>query len=139
MNGEYMSGGSPHKHGLGIDLVEIPRIESSLKRFNFLTRCFGEHEIEEYKSRGSKASYIAANFCAKEAFSKAIGTGIRGFDLREVELLRDSMGKPYIAFSGRAAEMVKRLGFEFEVSVSHTKHYAVAVVEAYYIEKETER
>lgn len=121
------------KRGIGIDLVEISRIENSIKRPGFLKRWFGDRELAEYKSRGGKVSYIAANFCAKEAFSKAIGTGIRGFELREVELLRDALGKPYLNFSGKAAEIVDGLGVGFETSVSHTKDYAIAVVEAYEI------
>lgn len=119
------------KCGIGIDLVEISRVESSIKRPNFLKRYFGDRELAEYESRGGRPSYIAANFCAKEAFSKAIGTGIRGFELREVELLRDPLGRPYLVFSGKAAEIVNRLGVEFQTSVSHTRQYAVAVVEAF--------
>lgn len=119
------------KRGIGIDLVEIIRIERSIGRPNFLTRWFGERELAEFRARGERPAYIAANFCAKEAFSKAIGTGLRGFELREVELLRDALGKPYLVFSGRAAEMVEALGLEFETSVSHTASYAVAVVAAY--------
>lgn len=124
------------KRGIGIDLVEIERIENSIKRRGFLARWFGDRELAEYKSRGGRVSYIAANFCAKEAFSKAIGTGIRGFELREVELLRDALGKPYLVLSGKAAEIAASLGVEFETSVSHTKQYAVAVVEAFAKENE---
>lgn len=117
--------------GLGVDLVEIPRIKKSLSNPHFTGRFFGPGELAEYMSRGDKASYIAANFCAKEAFSKALGTGVRGFSLREVELLRDALGKPYFSFSGNAAEIVKQRNLDFEVSVSHTKQYAVTVVIAY--------
>lgn len=119
--------------GIGIDLVEIARIEKSVANPRFLTKLFGGRELAEYKTRGGKSSYIAANFCAKEAFSKAIGTGIRGFSLCEVELLRDRLGKPYLAFTGEAAKIVKSMGLGFETSVSHTKEYAVAVVQAYSI------
>lgn len=119
------------KRGIGIDLVEIERIEKSIQNPRFLTRFFGERELLEYKARGGRSSYIAANFCAKEAFSKSIGTGIRGFELKEVELLRDDLGKPYLVFSGSAARIVDKMGLAFEVSASHTRQYAVAVVEAY--------
>jgi len=116
--------------GIGIDLIEIERIEKSMAKTRFLTRFFGEGELSEYRARGKRSSYIAANFCAKEAFSKAIGTGIRDFELKEVELLRDHLGKPYLVFSGRAAKLVEEMGLTFETSVSHTKHYATAVVSA---------
>jgi len=114
--------------GIGIDLIEIERIEKSMAKTRFLTRFFGEHEISEYRARGERSSYIAANFCAKEAFSKAIGTGIRSFALKEVELLRDSLGKPHLVFSGRAAKLVEDMGLAFEASVTHTKRYAAVVV-----------
>lgn len=116
---------------IGIDMLEIERVEKSIRNKRFLTRFFGARELAEYAARGGKSNYIAANFCAKEAFSKAIGTGIRGFELREVELLRDGFGKPYLVFTGSAAEIVGRLNLEFETSVSHTKQYAVAVVQAF--------
>lgn len=119
------------KRGVGIDLIEIDRIKKSVLNPNFLTRWFGGDEILEYNARGGKINYIAANFCAKEAFSKAIGTGIRGFGLKEVQLLRDGLGKPYLKLSGDAEKIAERLGLEFEASISHTKHYAVAIVEAY--------
>lgn len=126
------------KRGIGIDLVEIGRIEKSMGNPNFLTRWFGRRELAEYETRGGKTSYIAANFCAKEAFSKAVGTGLRGFELREVELLRDPLGKPYLVFSGAAAGIVEDMGLEFETSVSHTQSYAVAVVAAYAREDQAE-
>lgn len=116
--------------GIGVDLLEIKRMEKSAARGRFLTRFFGANELSEYRDRGERSSYIAANFCAKEAFSKAIGTGVRGFELKEVELLRGDLGKPHLVFSGKAAEIVKSMGLEFEASVSHTRHYAVAVVAA---------
>lgn len=119
------------KKGVGIDLIEIERIRKSVSNPRFLTRCFGSGELLEYEARGGKINYIAVNFCAKEAFSKAIGTGVRGFRLKEVQLLRDGLGKPYLKLSGNAAKIAEQLGLDFEASVSHTKDYAVAIVEAH--------
>jgi len=115
----------------GIDLIEIRRIRRALKNPRFLQRFFGLNEQAWLIAAGCQASSVAVNFCAKEAFSKVLGTGIRGFSLREVELLRDDLGKPYLHFTGRALELVQRSGLVFEASVSHTRHYAVANVIAF--------
>ena len=69
---------------------------------------------------------IAANFAAKEAFSKALATGIRGFSLNEISVLRDGLGAPYIKLSGKALEAAK--GLRFKVSITHTKTVASAIV-----------
>ena len=72
---------------------------------------------------------VAANFACKEAFSKAIGTGIRNFALNEVEILRDELGKPHISLSGDAKKLTDSLGITgLFVSISHSKRYAVANV-----------
>jgi holo-[acyl-carrier protein] synthase len=112
--------------GIGIDMLEINRIRKSAINPRFLSRVFGERELAIYKERGSPASFLAANFCAKEAFSKAVGTGIRGFELKDVQLLRDNLGKPYLSLSGKAKILAGNM--DFDVSVSHTKEHAIAVV-----------
>jgi holo-[acyl-carrier protein] synthase len=115
--------------GLGVDMLEINRLEKSALNPRFLSRVFGERELAVYKERGRPASFLAGSFCAKEAFSKAIGTGVRGFELKDVQLLRDELGKPYLALSGKAKELAGNL--DFEASVSHTKEHAIAIVIAY--------
>ena len=115
----------------GVDIVEIARIEKSLSNPRFLARLFGASEGEQFAARGAKASFAAGNFCAKEAFSKALGTGVRGFALHEVEVLRDGLGAPYFVFSGEARRLVETGGLGFSVSISHCRAYAVATVVAY--------
>lgn len=78
---------------------------------------------------------IAANFAAKEAFSKALGTGVRGFSLAEVSVLRDHLGAPYFAFSGEAEKQVRERGLQFSVSLTHTDELAAAFVVAWQQEK----
>lgn len=112
----------------GIDIVEISRIEKSLSNPRFLTRLFGVSEYEQYLDKGSKPQFLAGNFCAKEAFSKALGTGIRGFALSEVEILRDDLGKPYFLFSGKAKEIVETRRLCFDISISHSDGMAIASV-----------
>ncbi len=115
----------------GIDLVEIDRIKKSIKSPKFLSRVFSSQELKYFVSKSFNPSTIAANFCAKEAFSKALGTGIRGFSLNEVSVLRDGAGAPYILLSGKAKEAVKNRGLKLSVSLTHSKSYATAVVIAY--------
>lgn len=113
---------------VGIDLVEIGRIEKSVGSQRFVERVYGKSERAEFARRPNCASSMAAAFAAKEAFSKAIGTGIRGFSLREVELLHDTLGAPYLFLSGKAADIAAGRSLRFCVSVTHTEHYASAVV-----------
>ena len=113
---------------VGIDMIEIERIEKCMKREGFLNKFFGEEEILQLKSKKFIIQSVAANFCAKEAFSKAIGTGIRRFKLREVEILRNEMGKPYIKLTGNAFDIAASNGYKFDVSLTHTKQFASAVV-----------
>ena len=112
---------------VGIDLVEIRRIAKSMENPRFLTRVFGLSERELFCGRRG-AERAAANFAAKEAFGKALGTGVRGFALAEVETLRDGQGAPYLKLSGRAAALAKARGLRFSVSLAHTKEYAQAIV-----------
>lgn len=102
-------------YGIGVDMTEISRIRKACSKESFLRKVFSEREAELYADRAEK---LAAGFAAKEAFSKALGTGVRGFSMREVELLRDELGKPYYAFSGRAAEIVEKKGLRSHVSVT---------------------
>lgn len=113
--------------GTGIDTVEILRIAHFLNRHQRITHVFGERESVWLLKKNSTASY-AANFCAKEAFSKAIGTGIRDFSWAEVELLREENGRPYLFLSGRAAKKASDLQLTFHVSVTHDRTYATVVV-----------
>ncbi|MFZ2539273.1 MAG: holo-ACP synthase [Oscillospiraceae bacterium] len=115
----------------GIDLVEIDRIRNSIQRdANFLMRYFGNEEIKLFSTKNA-TERIAANFAAKEAFSKALGTGIVGFSLKEVETLRDENGAPFLHLSGKAKEIAEKRQLQFSVSLSHTKDYATAIVIGY--------
>jgi len=113
---------------VGLDMVEIGRVEKSLRLPGFIKRVYSRKEQEFLESRGYAPRTAAANFCAKEAFSKALGTGIRGFSLAEVSLLRDSLGKPYLVLEGSAKEIAEKMGLSFSVSVTHTKEFASVVV-----------
>lgn len=114
--------------GIGIDIIEIDRIEKVLKRTpRFLERNFTEKEIEYFKENNFRSESIAGNFVAKEAISKAIGTGIRGFNLKDIEVLRDHLGKPIVNTYNNLKEIcIKYSVKEIKVSISHSENYAVA-------------
>ena len=114
----------------GIDLVEINRIRQSLQHPRFLTRVFSDEERKFFQEKKVSVQTIAANFCAKEAFSKALGTGIRGFALTDISVLRDPLGAPYFFFQGKAKEIVEQRNLTLSVSLTHTEEYAAAVVTA---------
>jgi holo-[acyl-carrier protein] synthase len=111
--------------GTGIDVEEVSRFQMLMAKHSSLGHIFGPDELQMLAAKASPASY-AANFCAKEAFGKALGTGIRGFCLNEVQLLRDASGRPYYRLSGNAATIVQRNKLVFHVSVTHSGGFAAA-------------
>ena len=113
----------------GIDIVDIKRIERSLKSESFKARVYGEDELKELES--TRYESYAGVFCAKEAFAKALGTGVRGFSLCEVQVLHDEYGAPYFVLSGKAQEIANEKGLEFSLSIAHTDTVATASVIAY--------
>jgi len=118
--------------GIGIDLVEIDRMERAMARHEELvSRVFSPRERELCDDHARPAQRYAACFAAKEAASKALGTGVMGFAWQEVEMLRDDRGRPYLALSGRAQELAYSRGVKkILISVSHSRGLAVAVAQA---------
>jgi len=114
--------------GLGVDIVEIKRIEAAVNRNErFLTKLFSEDERAYFESSGKRMETVAGNFAAKEAVAKVFGTGIRNFNWVDIEVLRDDMGKPYVRLKDEAKKLSDQLGIiKIEVSISHCKEYAVA-------------
>lgn len=120
-------------YSVGLDMVECSRMEKAMKSIRFAQRVFGPGELALLRERGYPdgpgqrwIETAAAGFCAKEAFGKAMGTGVRGFRLCEVELLREKNGRPFLHLTGSAAALAE--GKIFAVSVTHTKEYASVVV-----------
>lgn len=113
--------------GIGTDIVEIRRIETIMKRTSsFIEKSFTHNEIEYFKSKGLKGNIVAGNFAAKEAISKAIGTGFRGFGLKDIEVLRDELGKPIVNLSEKVHKLVNIKEFNMHISISHSKENAIA-------------
>lgn len=114
--------------GNGVDIVEIKRIKEILdKNPRFLSRNFSEEENLLFQEKQMKIETIAAGFAAKEAISKAMGTGIRGFNLIDIVVLRNELGKPIVLLKGNAKKTADTLGItSIELSISHSNDYAVA-------------
>ena len=110
--------------GIGIEISDPRRFQGM--EHSLLSRIFTEREISAAPVRSDE--YFAARFAAKEAFAKAIGTGIRGFSLTEVEVSSDDDGRPFFIFHGRAEKLAA--GLRFHLSMSHERNAAVAVVVA---------
>ena len=108
--------------GIGVDICRCSRFEGKERRF--LERIFSPEEL----SGSAKCEYLASRFAAKEAFAKALGTGIRGFSLKEITVREDEMGKPYFFLEGRAKAAAE--GLSLSLSLSHEREYAVAMVVA---------
>ena len=114
----------------GIDLTEIERIKKSCQNPRFIARVFSAKEQEYFASKRNPYPSMAAAFAAKEAFSKALGTGIRGFELNEVSVEHDPLGAPFFTFTGHAAEIVRQRRLSFSLSLTHTDTVAAAFVVA---------
>ncbi len=112
--------------GIGTDLIEIERVKKACIKPAFFTRCFS---IREQKLIGNNMIKAAGNWAVKESVGKSFGTGISGFELYEIEVLRDERGKPYVELSGHARKIMEELKIDtIHVSISNTVEYAVAYV-----------
>lgn len=129
--GWYVPVFDPEREGrlaVGTDIIEIARIQRSLNDFGerFLKRVYTPREREWY---GTRVNELAARFAAKEATSKALGTGIVGIRWQEMEVLPNRRGKPVLILHGRAAERARHLGLtDFSVSLTHSRTDAMAFV-----------
>lgn len=116
---------------VGIDIVEIERIKKSSQKGRFMERVFSQKEVALFSTKKLPCESMAGNWAAKEAFSKALKTGVRDFSLNEISVLRDDLGAPFLELTGNAKELADSLNLDFDVSISHTKEYATAVVIAF--------
>lgn len=118
--------------GIGIDTVEISRFQRFLDEDNqaLLNRLFAPAEQEYCRPRKQAASCLAARFAAKEAFVKALGTGLRdGICWTEIAVGNDQLGKPFLKLSGRALQLFSEQGATAaHLSLSHDGGHAVAQV-----------
>ena len=117
--------------GLGIDLIEVARIEASHEKFGgrFLSRILLPGEISYCLSHKKPGPFLAARFAAKEAISKAFGTGIgAALGWQDMEVARKESGEPYVILHGKGRQLFQERGANnLLISLSHTEHYATAV------------
>lgn len=115
--------------GIGLDIVQIDRIESALIRTDgFAARILNDREQQEFRVSKQPARFLAKRFAVKEAVSKALGTGIgRGVSFQDIELMKRETGQPYIELSGGAQEVSDKLGIsDWFISYSDEQSYVVA-------------
>ncbi|MFC1918602.1 holo-ACP synthase [Chloroflexota bacterium] len=115
-------------HHVGVDIIEIARIRKAIERWEerFLRRIYTEPELRLCRK---KPSTLAVRFAGKEAVMKALGTGTRGINWKDIEILAEPSGKPVVQLSGKAQDKAAVLGLnKLAISLSHSREYAVAFV-----------
>lgn len=118
--------------GLGTDIAEIERVEKALARSgeNFAHRILTDSELEQFHGSKQQGRFLAKRFAAKEAASKALGTGIaQGVTFQDFTISNNELGKPLLALNGKAAQLATQLGVcSIHLSISDERHYAMATV-----------
>ncbi|PJI07857.1 MULTISPECIES: holo-ACP synthase [Clostridium] len=114
--------------GVGVDIIEINRVRKAVQRNNnFIKKLFSDKEIEFAKKEKLRDEYLAGRFSAKEAVSKALGTGFRGFEFKNIEIYKDDLGKPIVVLSGKAKNIAEKMGkYQIQLSISHDRDKAIA-------------
>ena len=117
--------------GIGVDIVENKRIQKSIKNPLFKKRIYTSKELKQSNTVNNKVSYFSKRFAAKEAFSKALGTGFRmNLNFKDIEVINDKMGKPYYVKNKKITKIVKQnfkiKNFQFFLSISDEKNYSTA-------------
>jgi len=117
-------------YGIGTDMVRISRLQNWLLNDGLLIRYFSPREIQYCKAQnGQSASALAARFAAKEAFGKALGIGLRGMRLSDIEVSKNELGAPVLALQGTALQALTTCGCLLShLSLSHDGEYALATV-----------
>lgn len=114
--------------GIGVDIVEISRIEKAiLKHKNFINKIYDEEEILYLEEKKFNAETAAGIFAAKEAVSKALGTGFRGFGPKDIVIVRNDLFKPEVILKGGALLLLAEYeNYIFNISISHSNSDAIA-------------
>ena len=119
--------------GIGIDIIENKRIEKSIKSSIFKKKIYSSKELRQSKVIKNKVAYFSKRFAAKEAFSKALGTGFRmNLNFKDIEVINDKMGKPYYNTNKKITYIIKKKfkikNFSCFLSISDEKKYSTAFV-----------
>ena len=120
--------------GIGTDIIDTKRINNIINKYGekFKRRCFSNNEILRSENRVKTANSYAKKYAAKEACSKALGTGLaRGIFWKDIEVFNNDFGKPFIKLHNNAIKRINKLtnkDYKIEVSLSDEKNYAIANV-----------
>ncbi|GBU27462.1 4'-phosphopantetheinyl transferase [Treponema sp. R8-4-B8] len=116
--------------GIGVDIVEVKRMERWLGNSALLNRYFHQEEISlAFSRKNSAAQTLAARFAAKEAFGKALGSGLAEIELKDIIVINDDKGKPDIKLTGTAREAFEKSGADkAHISLTHERENAVAMI-----------
>ena len=121
--------------GIGTDIINIKRINNSIKKggSNFKKKIFSDREIKYCERKKNPSAFYAKRFAAKEAFTKALGTGIaKGISLKDIEIINDTLGKPNIKLRGVANNLlkkkIKKSKYNIYLSLSDDDPWAQATV-----------
>ncbi len=118
-------------HGIGTDIVAVKRLQQMWERHGdrALEKLLAPQEMADFARAADKGRFLAKRFAAKEAFSKALGTGVRPpAVLPAIAVGHDDLGKPNLVFCGRLAEMIENQGLKAHLSLSDEADYAIAYV-----------
>ena len=119
--------------GIGVDIVENRRIQKFIKNPLFTKRIYTQKELKQSKAVHNKVGFFSKRFAAKEAFSKALGTGFRrNLNFKDIEVINDKMGKPYYVKNKKITKIIQKnfkiKNFKFFLSISDEKKYSTAFV-----------
>ena len=117
--------------GIGVDIVENKRIQKSIKNPLFKKRIYSSKELKQSNTVSNKVAYFSKRFAAKEAFSKALGTGFRmNLNFKDIEVVKDKMGKPYYVKNKKIKKTIQKIfkirNFKCFLSISDEKNYSTA-------------
>ena len=117
--------------GIGVDIVENRRIQKSIKNPLFKKRVYTSKELKQSNTVNNKVGYFSKRFAAKEAFSKAIGTGFRmNLNFKDIEVINDKMGKPYYVKNKTITRIIQKnfkiKTFQLFLSISDEKNNSIA-------------
>ncbi len=110
--------------GIGVDSIRIERVVKACEREHFVKRVFTEKEVSQWDKNKRRA---ASDFAGKEAVAKVFGTGFSGFEVNEIEILRNEAGAPYVVLHGKAEELAKQMNIsKVMISITNTEDVVTA-------------
>ena len=117
--------------GIGVDIIENKRIKNSLKNAKFKIRVYDNRELKQSNLSKNKVNYFSKRFAAKEAFTKALGTGFReNLNFKDIVIMNNTMGKPYYLITNKITKIIQKRfkvrNFDCFLSISDEKDYSTA-------------